>query len=431
MTARPSLSQIIELDGELLCRHDGRLTPMDDLKAISGDKRLVTDFQEGLSRVMTVDGPVKYAELLVRRKLQEAGEFEEPVHIFTHWKKKRGKATSDVFFTAVPSRLANYYQVELGQQEDITLVYPLYGVLWDVVRRAGGVATVAVVFRHDRFAEVVVGSKHRVLFANRCVAFDTEKEQIDALWETVRSDIESVENEHRIKVARILHLNWVRAEDGPQWPADWQKRLETVEPESLQLDTASCSASLPLAVEEQTAGQSISPSKEKLFYFAKKWAPAVNVGLAVLVVALVAGLIGLKFDAHRLQQRLESIQQEIGQVQTRFPGETLGPDFDKLLKFVGQLDRYRNAPSYQQIVDDVTQCALKQLSLDDLKIDFASDQVRLQLSGKIDAPFETAHSGYQQFLSQMTARGYRVDESRFETQINTSQVVLKLSRPVT
>jgi hypothetical protein len=431
MKARSTLSQIIELDGELLFRHDGRLTPTDDLKAISGDKRLVSDFHEGLSRVMTVEGPVKYAELLVRRKLQEAGEFDEPVHIFTHWKKKRGKATSDVFFTAVPSRLANYYQVELGQHEDINLVYPLYGVLWDVVRRAGAVAPVAVVLRHDRFAEVVVGSRQQVYFANRCVAFDTETEQIDALWETVRSDIESVENEHRIKVGSILHLNWVRAEDGPQWPADWQTRLKTVAPETLQLDTASWSVSLPLAVEELTAGQSISPSREKFFYFTKKWAPAVNVGLAVLVVALVAGLISLKFDSHRLQRHLESLQQEIGQVQTRFPGETLGPDFDKLLKFVAQLDRYRNAPSYQQIVDDVTQCALKQLSLDDLKIDFASDQVRLQLSGKIDAPFETAHGGYQQFLSQMTARGYRVDESRFETQINTSQVVLKLSRPVT
>lgn len=430
MKDRSSISQIIELDGELLRRSDGKLTSADDLKEIAGDKRLVTDFQEGLSRVMTVEGPVKYAELLVRRKLQEAGEFEEPVNVFTHWKKKRGKATSDVFFTAVPSRLANYYRVELGRQEDITLVYPLYGVLWNVVRRAGGSAPVAVVFRHDRFAEVVVGSKHQVYFANRCVAFDTEKEQIDALWETVKSDIESVENEQRVKVGKIIHLNWVRAEDGPRWPADWQKRLVTVERENLQLDVSSCPVSLPLVVEELSAGESISPSKEKFFHFTKKWAPAVNAGLAFLVVALVAGLISVKIDSHRLQQRLESIQQQIGQVRTKFPGETLGQDFDKLLKFVVQLDRYRNTPSYQQIVDDLTQCALKQLSLDHLKIDFGSDQVRLQLTGKIDAPFETAHGGYQRFLSQMTARGYRIEESRFETQINTSQVVLKLSRPV-
>lgn len=431
MKDRSSITQLIEMDGQLLCRVRGNLIPVDDLKEISGDKRLVTDFQEGMSRVMTVEGPVKYAELLVRRKLQETGEFEEPVHVFTHWKKKRSKASSEVFFTAVPSRLANYYLNELGQQEDITLVYPLYGVLWDVVRRAGGNDPVAVVFRHDRFAEVVVGTKRQVYFANRCVAFDTEKEQIDALWETVKSDIESVEHEHRIRVVKVIHLNWVRTEDSPRWAAELENRWVTAEQEILQLDRSSVPVSLPLVIQQQKAGKSISPLKSKLFYSAKKCAPAINVGMAMLVVALVAGLMMLKSDASRLQQQLENVQQQISHVRTGFPQEVLSEDFDKLLKFVGQVDRYRNTPSYQQIVDDLTQTALKQLKLDRLKIDFAPDSVQLQLSGKIDAPFETAHGGYQKFLDQMTARGYRVEESRFETQINTSLVVLKLSRPVT
>jgi hypothetical protein len=393
------------LDGEIIHRDGENLVQIDDLHDVQGDKWLVTDFQEGMSRVMTVEGPVKYAELLVRRKLQETGEFEEPVDIFTHWKKKRGKTTTDVFFTAVPSRLTNYYMVETGQHEDITLVFALYGVLWDMVCRTGSKAPVAVVLRHQRFAEVVVGSKDRVFFANRCVAFDTEKEQIDTLWETVKSDIEAVENEQRTTVGKIVHIN-------------------------MQLEQISHSVSLPLVLEAQSAAKSISAFKEKLCHYTKRWAPAVNLGMAFIVVVLLFGLIGYRVDARQLRQRVEAVQKQIGQVRMSMPRETLRKDFDDLLKFIEQLDRNRNAPSYQQIVDDLTQTALKQLGLQHLKVDFGSDRLRLALSGEIDAPFEDAHGGYQKFLSQMTARGYRVEESRFETQINKSQVLLKLSRPM-
>ncbi len=430
MRDRKGMIELFELDGELLHPEGGKLVPIANVGDITGDKRLVTDFQEGMSRVMTVEGPAKYAELLVRRKLQETGEFEEPVHVFTHWKKKRGKTTADVFFTAVPSRLTNYYLVESGQQEDIILVYGLYGVLWDLLQREAGADPAAVVLRHHRFAEVVVGSRRHVYFANRCVAFDTEKEQIDALWETVRSDIEAVEQEQRINVGKIIHLNWVNAEDGPKWPREWHKRLIKMPHEAMLMGASSQTVSLHLAARKQSAGQSVSPLKEKFFYLTKRWAPAINLAMAVLLVALFAGLIRLKADSHGLRQRVEEIRQEIGQVQTNLPRETLSEDFDKLLKFIVQMEHHKSAPSYQQIVDDLTRTALKQLALDRLKVDFGADQVQLELTGNIDAPFEVAHGGYQKFLNQMTARGYRVEESRFETQINRSQVVLKLSRPV-
>lgn len=430
MAARQPIAQIVELDGELIHRDGENLSQIDDLRDVPGDKWLVTDFQEGMSRVMTVEGPVKYAELLVRRKLQETGEFEEPVDIFTHWKKKRGKTTTDIFFTAVPSRLTHYYMVETGQREDITLVFALYGVLWDMVGRTGSKAPLAVVFRHQRFAEVVVGSKEQVFFANRCVAFDTDKEQIDALWETVKSDIQAVEHEQRTTVSKIVQINWLNADETPHWPEEWQRRLVAADRRTMQLGETSHSVSLPLVLEAQSAAKSLSAFKEKLCHYTKRWAPAVNLGMALIVVVLLFGLFGFRADARELQQRLEAVQKQIGQVRMSMPREVLGEDFNGLLKFIEQLDRNRNAPSYQQIVDDLTQTALKQLGLQYLKVEFGSDRLRLELSGEIDAPFEHAHGGYQKFLSQMTARGYRVEESRFETQINKSQVVLKLSRPM-
>lgn len=430
MLTKPMLAHIVELDGKFFHVDGEKLSPIGDPREVSGDKWLVTDFQEGMSRLMTVEGPVKYAELLVRRKLQEDGEFEEPVNIFIHWQKKRGKNTADVFFTAVPARLSAFYLDELGRQEDITLVFAMYGALWQMVSRTGSKAPVAVVLRHHRFAEVLVASKDHVYFANRCVAFDTEQEQVDALWASVLTDIEAVEKEHHISVGKIICHNWLSDDAPTHWPQQWQRRIVIAEQVTLQMDDHRHAISWPHVLNKQSVISSISAFKEKLFYYTKCWVPALNFFLVLLAGTLLIGMLSYRGNAYRLQQRMDQVQQQIGKMHVNSSSQQLSDDFEGILKFVGELDRIRSTPSYQQIVDDLTQAPFNVLALHHLKVDYASDQVRLELSGEIEAPFDSAHGGYQGFVGRLTALGYRIEESRFETQISKSQVVLKLSRPV-
>lgn len=425
-----STAHIVELDGEFFHVDGELLRPIEDPSEIKGDKWLVTDFQEGMSRLITVEGPAKYAELLLRRKLQEGGEFEEAVDIFIHWIKKRSKNTADVFFTAVPSRLASYYFDELGRQKDLTLVFAMYEALWRTVSRAKAEAPVAVVLRHHRFAEVLVGSKDQVYFANRCVAFDTEKEQIDALWNSVLADIEAVESEHRISVTKIICYNWLGEDEPSNWPEPWLRKWVLAEQADYQVADQYHAASWPHVLQKQSATSSVSAFKEKLFHYTKCCVPALNICLAVLSLVMLVGGLSHRHSVSRIQQRIDQVQKQIGQVQLAFPSQPLGADFEDTLKFVGELDRIKSTPSFQQIVDDLTHKPFHMLALSHLKVDYASDQVRLELSGEIKAPFDRAHGGYQGFVDRLTALGYRIEESRFETQISKSQVLLKLSRPV-
>ncbi|MGD9231477.1 MAG: hypothetical protein PVJ20_11745, partial [Desulfobacterales bacterium] len=61
----------IELDGVLYHLSGGRLKQIDDLNKIKGEFRFVSDMQEVVSRTMTVEAPAKYAEFVVRKRLQE------------------------------------------------------------------------------------------------------------------------------------------------------------------------------------------------------------------------------------------------------------------------------------------------------------------------------------------------------------------------
>lgn len=430
MKTQSTHTRIVELDGSLHQVSGDTLLPVDDLRSLSGDIWLATDFQEAMSRVMTVEGPGKYAEMLVRRKLQEAGEFEEAVEIFTHWKQKRGKNATEIFFTAVPSRLSRFYLEELPAQAGISLVFSMYGVLWDVIKRTRSKAPMAVVLRHDRFAEVLVASRERVYFANRCVAFDTENEQLDALWTTIQADIEAVEEEHHVQVSRIMRLDWLDTLESPNWPEEWQNRLFQISPEVLQHDGASHAVTWPQVLKEPSALQSESYWQEKLLHYAQKWAPLVNGGMALAAILLLVTMAGYRWSAGQLQRQADQVKARIGQIHLSLPQESMDPQFDGLLEFVGKLDRHYSAPSYQQIIEDLTLSPFKTLALNRLKVEFNADRIRMELYGDIEAPFDRAHAGYQGYLKRLNARGYVVEESRFETEISKSQIMLKLTRPL-
>lgn len=422
---------VFELDGRAYRKAGDQLLPLGRLQEMAGDAWLITDFGESMTRFMSVEGPAKYAEVLARRKLQESGEIEEPVEIFTHWKRKRDGHTTDIFFTAVPTRLARLYTDELHGGQYHVLVFALYSVMWDLVARKSNQQPVAAVFRHDRFAEVLIGMRNRVYFANRCVAFDTEQEQIKTLWESVRSDIEMVQRDQRIDVERIYTVGWIDACETPSCQDEWLDRVVMLENLEHLVEETPVTVSLPSAAATLSARQSVSSPLEIAFYYARQWAPAANIAMAALVVVMGAVAWLYWSQGKQLGLKLDTLHHQINKVNLEMAKlPVVGPEAGERLKFVQNLALQRRQPAYREVVDDLTDPDFFMLQVSSLKLDYAPDAVRVSLFGDIVAPFEEAHGRYRAFLDRLTSRGYRIEENRFETQISKSQVVLKLIRPV-
>ncbi|MBT8340012.1 MAG: hypothetical protein HKP58_06175 [Desulfatitalea sp.] len=430
MKGASNIVHLFELDDEIFLIDGPELVGVADVADVPGDKRLTTDFKESMSRCMSVDGPPKYAEMLVRRKLQEAGEFEEPVEILTHWKRKKGGVT-DIFFTAVPTRLARYYFEELNAGRDIVLVFAMYGALWHMARTMAGNGTLALIFRHGRFADVLVASRRQVFFANRCVAFDTQPEQLNALWQSIRADIETTADEQHITVDRMVCLSSVGAFEAPDWPQDWLERIVPLPVAEMRVDGQAQPITWPAATAAQRARQSVAPLFVTILHYAKRWAPALNLAMLTALILLTAGMavcrqrsVRLAAQTGEVKQQIERLAEETAQL------PTVAADFAQRLKFVRDLAAKRRQPSYEQIIGDLTHPDFYDLSLSTLALTYAPDQVRIHLTGNIEAPFDAAHSGYKRLLRRLTTKGYRIEENRFETRISTSQVVLTLSRPM-
>ena len=422
--------RLVELDGATYRLDGAQITALADLRAVRGDKWVVTDFREALSRLMAVEGPAKYAELLARRKLQETGEFEEPVEIITHWKRQRSKTTSDIFFTAVPTRLSHFYFDELRQDTDIALIFPIYAVLWQVIQQLRSRHPVAVVLRHERFAQVLVGSRKRVYFANRCVAFDSEPEQLRALWENVRTDLEGVQKEHRVEIDKIICLGWRDAGELPDWPAPWQERIYSFKGQETAPATVSGAIPLAAMLAIRNAWRSASPAAEIALFYARRWSPVVNLAMAMLLVVLAAGAYVCRQQSDALAGQLNLLQRQMGKIQVQAPAQQNLAGFSEQLKFIETLAQLRRQPAYQEIIEDLSPPDFSALQLQLLKLTYQPQIVQVELFGDIEAPFDEAHKRYKAFLQHLERKGYRIEENRFETQISTSQVVLKLSRPI-
>jgi len=427
---RDSRLYSIELDETTYSFSGDRLDRIVDLKDIEGDKWFISDMQKAVTKTMTIEAPIRYAEVMVRRKLQESGEFEEPVSIITHWKKKKGKNTTDIFFTALPTRLFYHYFDQIGEHEDSVILFPLFAVLYCVLKMMRHQNPVAIVFQHSRYADLIIGTKKRVYYANRCVAFDTSEEQISALWDMVRTDIKNVETDNRIKVAEVLFLNWIDSGAEPDRWEDMESEFYSMEEEAILFNGKEHHLSFLKALRMLSGVRGISSRKEKTFYYARKWAPYLNVLFFLAGLLLLGGYFLYNQKVDSLQKDLMALEGKKAAIQMQAKQDIPQIEYKETFSFVRDLAFYQRAPSYKDVVNDISDARSSDMKVDVLKMDYSKDEMMVEIFGKVKAPFDMAYKGYQTFVEILTQKGYTVKSSRFNTEISTSEFLIKLTKRI-
>ena len=420
----------IELDGLTYSFSGDQLKQVVDLKDIKKDTLLITDMQEAISRTMTVDAAKRYVDVIVRKKLQELGEFDDSVSVLTHWKKKRGANTTEIFFSALPSRLLNRYFELSREHEDNIIIFPLYSVLFDVLKRIKPQEPVAVIFQHNRFADLIVGTGKKVYYANRCVAFDTTKEQISNLWETVKTDIDAVEIDNRIKVTKAFLLTWIDSGSLPEWSLDTQREIYSFENEAITFNSKVKNISFLTALETLSGKESISPPVEKALYYTRRFAGYLNLVFFIAALLLTGGYFYYNHRSDVKADEAKTVERKIDMIHFDIPPGVKEEKLKNTLKFVKQLDSYKSSPSYKKVINDISGSVSRNMKFNVVKLDYSGSELQLEVFGQIEAPFNMAHKGYRDFLASLKQRGYLVSESRFDTQIRNSEFVVKLKKRI-
>ncbi|MDY6878692.1 MAG: hypothetical protein SV686_00440 [Thermodesulfobacteriota bacterium] len=425
MRSRSKKRYVIELDGLWYRYEEGVLEQISDLMDITGDCLFVSDLDDAVSRTMTIEAPIKYVEVMVRKQLQETGEFDEPISIITHSKKRKEKNAADIFFTALPTKRYFRYLDRIKEHDDSLLLVPLYSVLFSVLKRMKTKQPAAVVFRHGRFADLVIGSPKRIHYANRCVAFDETEEQISSLWDMLQHDIQQTEIEERIQVNKVLLMNWIDSQETPIWSEESDMDVLSMEEEEISADGTTCAVSFINGIRMHSGLSSVSKIPEKISFYSRACLPYLN---GILLIACVLFFLGYLW----CDRKADFFEKECNK-QSRFSvtperTESLKIPYDETLAFIEELERYRSMPSFKELLNDFSVALESNITVDVFKADYSEKGIDIEIFAKTKASFDAAHRGYQRFLNEMKKKGYIPGKTRFDTTIQESRFLASFKK---
>jgi hypothetical protein len=425
----PPPRYLIELDGEtfaLTGRHLERLAA-DDL---SRDHILITDLQEAQTAVQSVDAEKGFAEIVVRKALQESGDFDEAVTIFSHWKKAEGNNRTRLLYSAMPTLAADVYKERAAQRTANCLTIPLYTVLLHRLKRSWHLEPTAVIFQHGRFADILVGAERKVLFADRIVAFDASPEQIEQLWQTLRSELDALEAERSTSITRYVLLDWIDSRWPEKLPFSADSSIERPAARKVDLEGTPVWSSFLDAVRKVPRSEGIEPFLPHLGYGARRVLPYLNLVFFLLALVIAGGTYHYHHQAARLGAAAAALEKQISNVVYTVPESQQG-GYRETLALFKELSFCAGAPPFHQVLNEMAAAGDAAMNLQVLDLDYQEALLRVSVYGTIEAPFDQAHKGYRTFVATLEKEGYTVADQRFDTQINRSRFMLKLVRRMT
>ena len=418
----------VELDGELSVCLEGEVRPLDEVRHLKGNCRVVSDLQGAIARTMTVEADSRYAELIISKKLQETGEFDEPVTVIAHWKKKQTKHSTQIFFSALPTRSYLQYLELVREFPHHLLLLPLQSVLLAALHKKANTGPAAVVFQHDRFADIIVGTSRQVWYANRVVAFDASAEQIENLWDTVRTDIQSVGRDHRRPIHKVYLLTWTTTQPLPSWGDPDGLEVVHLDEESVRQDNQERNASLPAWVARTPGASAIASSVDRACFRARRILPYVN--MLFLLLALICASGGYRYQRQTLslQLQIDNLRQNEAKMKKWPVMASSQETYKPIMTLLEQLWRSRALPGYSQLLRDLSAGPGSDLKLEVLKADYDDRKVRIEAFGTSRAPFEVSYKAYQGLQQQLRQRGYDITQERFDTRIDRSDFMIQYAK---
>ncbi|MBN2514956.1 MAG: hypothetical protein JXC33_02870 [Deltaproteobacteria bacterium] len=432
MILQRSKQCVIEIDGEMFSLSDERIEPIVTFDNTSHDTYFVSDMQgTAISRTTTIESPVKYIDVMVRKNLQESGEFDEPLSVITHWKKKKGRNVTDILFTALPTRILYQYLERIKAYQDSVILFPLYSVLFSILKKMEPKEPVAIVFQHNRFADVIIGTHKRVYYANRCVAFDDTDEQIEVLWNTARTDIETAKAEYGIEINKILKLLWIGSKEPPAWPEDIKGASHPFpEADFTSPNGEHCYLPFIAAINALSGLDGVSPPREKALYYTNRYAPYCNAFLLLSILFVLVGSVWCFYRDSVIRKEIATMEKTRSTVLLSLSEKMPEISYEDSLSLVRDLTYSQKVPSYKEAINDLSAALSESMKIENLKVEYTKKIVTLEILGRADTSFKKAYVGYQTFGSYLRDKGYIVEESKFSTEISSSVFFMKLRKKI-
>ncbi|MEO5379022.1 MAG: hypothetical protein H7832_14770 [Magnetococcus sp. DMHC-6] len=443
-----------------------------EIKEIVGDKWLLTDFKGAQPRFMSVEAPVRYADVVVRKRMLEAGEASDNSRLITHWKRARGPGTTEIFYTLIDGNHFNPYEDNSAEDPHQHLFFSVNILLYSALRHYSVKKTIAVIFEHGRHVDFVVGRDGQVFGANRISSYSETIQSKESLSESLGAELRMLHEHIQRPIEQLVYFNWLMGvedeknntgitssrtspsfatfggettkhktaetgwgrSDHPELSpektrllnSEWIRKLagtfgaECVVQKSHIFDlkeNAFLVTSLPELVRYLSHHQAVSNGFDRFQYQVQRILPHFIIISFMILTGFFIGGIWLQNQANALNSQIIQLQ-EVNPMEMKNI-QPLDPSYKNLLTFVTKMDKLKGSISLQKILTDLGQSRTKTLFLDHIIVDYDEQiQLSINLKGRIESGFEDASKDLESFLSSLRDRGFVVEKNEFSTDVS-------------
>ncbi|MBF0143820.1 MAG: hypothetical protein HQL57_09005 [Magnetococcales bacterium] len=476
---------VVEVDGRTLHLKRRTAHTVKEMDDLVGDKWLITDFGRGAQpHSLTLDAPVRYAETVAARRLQELGEFQEGGRILCHWKQARDGGKTEMFCTPVPGEAVSGYEDRSRADGFHHLVFSVNSLLYSCLKRHGGAVGTVVLFEHDRHVDFAVGKRGKVLASGRVSAYSADFEARKGLAEAVAEELRGVQERTKVKIEKVVHFAWLVGveeersqatgassgtapsfanfgeetasedtgkETGTGWAStgtaaiskargrllnsEWVRLLakgfkaeaEVLKPQVYDLEENQfLVSSISRVVDTLSDSLAINGLLPVWLYRGQRLMPVVALGAWLLITGVYFTGVFFQKSANHLQGQITALEDSGFSTSESLPPTPA--DYKEILQFSERLSRLKEVRPVRQVLSDLSFAEKGEMAFDSVRIEYDKlSRAVVTLSGRIASGFAQSSADHEAFLNAIRSKGYEIVDSRFSTDINSLTFNLKLA----
>jgi len=424
---------VIDMEGEIVVCRNETLDIANNIAEVSGDKLVLTDFQNSQSFAMTVAAPEKYIVPVLDKKMQEEGLTEGPSKILVHATNAYDSSLSHASFTAVPADIYASYEERVMRDDDLQVHCSINAILHAQVRALKIGEPVACLFVHGSHVDLVVGDAIRVYSAMRLSVFEGENQR-DLMCDSVISALREVERESKKSIVSI-YVNYFQ----PKCLGSISRGItrlmgvncEDFECEEYKFHGQSYIISLKAMLAPLELVDTNVNGVTKLQYLAKRVTPLAAMVLSGIMLALVAISFVWQDETNVVQAKAAKIRHAFEQDQVALGTlQSIREEssFKEALSLARSLRRAQLLPSMQDVLSDISYASRSSVLVDHISLDYQKDNLQVQVSGQIKASFGTGLEAYSNLISEMKKKGYALIDKKMDMDMKVNTFVLQLER---
>lgn len=406
---------IFDRGRDLLHFHDGRMENVRSIQHCQNFAVYIMDHPDsrGLG-VLPIQGGLKYADILARKRLEEQGELTPDSSLVVYQKRKGLGQEVLVLYQVVPkARHRALLRVQTQHPRGMA-VFDTVSMLQGVIRRLPSRQVHAVGVRLQGALLLLVGKGRDIFLARRYTLLGDDEATLREHLFTIRQDLEALAGQLPGKVRQLRLIEPLLRDDlGTPAPPSLQDGEEPVELvrwplESVRAGERTCWTSLPGVARGLPLSASLGARHERWLRPLELREKSIWAG--VLLLALLCGGLAalLALRNHGIHKECLKLEERIARLGSETPAlAALPPDsVAPFLSLAEYLSRARSTPSLAQVWNSVAQAKPRDVCVQALSLRFGKERLDVDLTAHASGNLAQVQHLEQTFVHGLEQAGF-------------------------